>query len=240
MELELILQIIVAFLISITTFFTGFGLGTVMLPLMLLSYDIVTAVLATSIIHLINNVTKIGFLYKSVDSKVLLRFGIPSILFSFIGAQIITEVADINQIAEVVIGASIIVFALYDILFKSKAIHITKNQQVVGGMLSGLFGGISGHQGAIRSAFLINAGLSKTAFIATGTALSLFIDLTRIPVYLESKDLSSLDPSILLIILSAILGVLLGKRFLNKTTIKIVRYIVAVGLILFGTYMIMK
>lgn len=48
--------------------------------------------------------------------------------------------------------------------------------------MSGFFGGLSGNQGAFRSAFLIKAGLSKDAYIATGVVAAVIVDLTRLGI----------------------------------------------------------
>lgn len=53
----------------------------------------------------------------------------------------------------------------------------------IGGVLSGFFGGLSGQQGAFRSAFLLHAGLDPQRFIATNAAIATLVDITRLVVY---------------------------------------------------------
>ncbi len=103
-----------------------------------------------------------------------------------------------------------------------------------GGLLSGFFGGLSGHQGALRSAFLINYGLSKEAFIATGVAVACMVDMTRLPVYFARFSAQSLLeqwPLLLIATLSAFAGAYLGTRFLKKTTLRGVQIITAIMII---------
>ena len=102
-------------------------------------------------------------------------------------------------------------------------------------MLSGFFGGLSGHQGALRSAFLIHAGLSKEAFIGTAVVISTFIDFTRLSVYFKTILNTDLSGEIGLLIaasLAAILGAILGKQLLKKVTLLFLQRMVAVLLII--------
>jgi hypothetical protein len=104
-----------------------------------------------------------------------------------------------------------------------------------GGLLSGFFGGLTGNQGALRSAFLIRFKLDKETFIATGIGIACMIDVTRIPMYL--RDLSSQTgydawPLLATTALSAFTGAFLGNKYLKKTTLETVQKIVAGMLIL--------
>jgi uncharacterized membrane protein YfcA len=111
---------------------------------------------------------------------------------------------------------------------------------VVGGLLSGFFGGLSGHQGALRSAFLVKAGLDTPAFVGTSSLIGLMVDLARIVAYgaliwLAGHSLALGDgrwPLVATGCLAAFCGVLIGKRYLHKVTIGAVQTLT--GLLLFG------
>jgi hypothetical protein len=103
----------------------------------------------------------------------------------------------------------------------------------MGGLLSGFFGGLSGIQGAVRSAFLIRAGLSKEAFIATGVAIACLIDLTRLTVYATRFGSVSIKDNLLLITtatIAALAGALAGNKLLRKVTLRFVQVVVAIML----------
>jgi len=90
-------------------------------------------------------------------------------------------------------------------------------------------------QGAIRSAFLVKAGLSKEAYIGTGVVIASVIDLGRMSLYSQQipfSDLKAQWPLILSAIGSAIIGSIIGKRLLKKITIKSIQITVAVLLLL--------
>jgi uncharacterized protein len=110
----------------------------------------------------------------------------------------------------------------------------------VGGALSGFFGGLSGNQGALRSAFLIKAGLSKDAFVATGVVSAVIVDATRLLVYGASFMASHLAQSrevvapVVVAVLCAFAGAVLGKRLLQKVTLRAVQRVVAGMMLLIG------
>lgn len=249
-----IIVAIVALLASALTFFSGFGLGTILLPVFAVFFPIDLAIALTAIVHFLNNVFKFFLTGKHIDKSVLLEFGIPSIAAAFIGALLLNYLTYLPQIysynlwgnnysitpIKLMIALLLIFFALFDIIPKLKKMQFSRKYLPVGGLISGFFGGLSGHQGALRSAFLIRAGLSKETFIATGIAIACLIDVTRLSVY--SKNIfavkSSIDWNLVIIAtLSAFVGAVLGNRILKKMTIEAIQLIVAVALIIFAVFL---
>lgn len=250
---ELILAI-VALLASALTFFSGFGLGTILLPVFAIFFPVEMAIGLTAIVHFLNNVFKFFLTGKHLDKDVLLKFGLPSIVAAFIGAMLLNYLTDLPSVfsyefrgkifeitpIKLIIALLLIFFALFDIIPKLKNLQFSRKYLPVGGLVSGFFGGLSGHQGALRSAFLIRAGLSKETFIATGIAIACLIDITRLSVY--SKNILNVHQDIdwkLVIIatLSAFVGAVLGNKILKKMTIESVQMIVAVALIIFAIFL---
>ena len=114
-------------------------------------------------------------------------------------------------------------------------LQFAKNKLSIGGALSGFFGGLSGNQGALRSAFLIKAGLSKEAFIGTAVVVSTFVDFTRLSVYATRFTKSGLIDNLTLVFcatLSAIAGAYIGNKLLKKVTLKFLQITVAIMLII--------
>ena len=106
---------------------------------------------------------------------------------------------------------------------------------IIGGALSGFFGGLSGNQGALRSAFLIKSGISKEVFIATSVVISCLVDFTRLAVYSTQFINTSLKdnlPVVLSATLAAIAGAFIGNKLLKKVTLKTIQIIVGVMLII--------
>jgi uncharacterized membrane protein YfcA len=152
-------------------------------------------------------------------------------LFSYTIGDRVFEVSAVKFIISVLL----IIFALIDLLPYFNKLQFGKDKLPIGGALSGFFGGLSGNQGALRTAFLIKTGLSKESFIATATVVSIFVDFTRLSVYATRFTKSGLDENITVVIcatLAAITGAFIGNKLLKKVTLKFIQKLVAVMLII--------
>ncbi|RZW56319.1 MAG: sulfite exporter TauE/SafE family protein [Flavobacteriaceae bacterium] len=233
---------------SILTFFSGFGLGTILLPVLALFFPIEVAIALTGVVHFFNNMFKLVLVGKNANKKVLLYFGLPAVIFAFFGAYILINITDLKPLwsytignksfeitpVNLIIALLLIVFAIIELLPFIKRLKFEKKHLPIGGAMSGFFGGLSGHQGALRSAFLINSGLSKEAFIGTAVVISSFVDFTRLSVYSTRILNSGLSENLTLIIcatLSAIAGAFIGNKLLKKITLDFIQKLVAVLLI---------
>ena len=134
----------------------------------------------------------------------------------------------------IIIAILLIVFAFMEIIPSFQKIQFGKDKLILGGVLSGFFGGLTGIQGAIRSAFLIKSGLSKEAYIATGVVIACLIDFTRLTVYITRFSTSSLNENLTLVIsatASAIVGAYVGMKLLKKVTFRSIQILVAIMLL---------
>ena len=246
--MEYIIICIVAFIASILTFFSGFGLGTILLPVFSLFFPIEIAIALTGVVHFFNNIYKLILVGKNANKNVLLYFGVPAVIASFLGAYILINITDLSAIYQYTIGSKqfvitpikliisilLIAFAIIELLPFLKKLNFQKKHLPIGGILSGFFGGLSGHQGALRSAFLINAGLTKEVFIGTAVVISVFVDFTRLSIYATRFLNSGLSENITLILcatISAIIGAYYGNRLLKKVTLEFIQKLVAIFLI---------
>jgi uncharacterized membrane protein YfcA len=88
--LQLLVFILVPFLGALATFFTGFGLNTILVPVFLLYWDAPIAVLMAGIVHLCNNILKVALTARSINWNLFQNFGIPAIIFAFLGAFLLS------------------------------------------------------------------------------------------------------------------------------------------------------
>lgn len=119
-------------------------------------------------------------------------------------------------------GVLILFFAVVEIVPRLGRLSVDRKYLPLGGMLSGFFGGLSGHQGAFRSVFLLRSGLSKDAFIASSIAIALLVDAVRLSVYgmnLSREVVSTNLLLLFLVIAAAFMGAFVGNRFAKKTTL---------------------
>lgn len=243
-----------AFFAAGLTMYSGFGLGTLMLPVFALFFPVEMAVVATALVHGANNVFKVSLLGRHADRDVVLKFGLAAIVAAIFGALTLgwlarlgasmnvavneTVVSEVTPV-KLLIGFLMIGFALFELLPRFRNLQFDRRYLPLGGLLSGFFGGLSGHQGALRSAFLAKSGLSTQGFVGSNAVIGFLVDLTRISVYVAlfaaaGGNLADFGgwPLVITGSLAAFAGVLTGKRFLRKVTMKSVQTLV--GVLLFG------
>lgn len=253
--MEFLIITCVAFITSMLTFFSGFGVGTILTPAFVLFFPIDIAVAMTAIVHFLNNIFKLGLTFKHIDKNVLIRFGGAAIPLAFIGAWFLMSFSNNNKVlyefsinthafqiklVELIIGLLMLAFAIVEI-FPTKKTIIKNNMLFVGGAISGFFGGLSGHQGALRTLFLLRSGLTKESFIATGIAIACIVDISRLSVYFTKVEKISLSENLGIIstaTLCAFAGAFLGKKLLKKITINFIQYLVAILIIIISILLI--
>lgn len=242
------------------TLFTGFGLGTLLLPAFILFFPPEVAVAATAVAHLANSAFKVVLVGKWADRSVILRFGVPAVIAAIVGGLLLEFVGTIPSIGDyelagrsavlspvaLLVGLLIIAFGVLELRDLERA-RVVDNALALGGILSGFFGGLSGHQGALRSAFLLRAGLEKEAFIGTGAAIACMVDSARLIAYLLGATLlaraagsgfgagarEALGP-VAVATLAGFLGAFIGARLVKKVRLRTVRHAVGVLLIIVG------
>ncbi len=249
--MDIILICIVALLSSLLTFFSGFGLGTILLPAFAAFFPLPQAIAMTAIVHFANNIFKGGLVFKKADWSVVWRFGLFSIPAAFIGAFLLNYSSDIPPAATyvfmgktievtwqgIMIGLLMIFFAVYEVFpFLEEKIRPGENLWL-GGIISGFLGGFSGHQGALRSAWLIRLFKDKVAYVATGTMIAIFVDLARLGVY--SKHFAQMEiysqwEYLVYPVLSAFVGAYAGNILLKKITIHFLKILVGILLVVIG------
>ncbi len=252
--MEYLIVCAVALFASGLTLFSGFGLGTLLLPAFALFFPVPVAVAATAVVHLANNLFKVGLVGRNANRSVVARFGIPAALAALVGAGLLASFAELPPLvtyslgatmhdvtaADLVVGTMLIVFAVLELAPAFQDLSFERRWLSLGGALSGFVGGLTGMQGALRSAFLVRSGLDTAAFIGTGTVCAVLVDVARLLVYgLAATSLSALKTPgswtlVLAATIAAFTGAYLGKRLIGKTTLPTVQRIVAAGLVVMG------
>lgn len=244
-----IIIILSAFFFAGLTFFSGFGLATVLTPVFILFFPIPIAISLTAIVHFLNNLFKLVLVGKKGNIEVLLKFGLPAMLGAMFGSfalLIITKKSFIInyhlfnhnfhvEFVNLTIGILILFFALLEILPQSNKMSFNRNLLPFGGLLSGFFGGLSGHQGAFRSVFLLKCELSTEQFIATGILIACLVDIVRLSIYgisFLSKETINEFPFIALTAVFAFLGSYLANRYMQKVTINVIKTIITIMLLI--------
>jgi uncharacterized protein len=252
--MEFIVVACIALLGSLLSFMSGFGLGTILLPTFLLFFPLEIAVLATALVHMANNLFKLWLVGKYADKRMIIRFGITSVLGAYLGATLIDVIPNVvfhsyqlfgisMQLTSMktLFGCIILFFAFYELRSENDKRTISDRWLPWGGAISGFFGGLSGHQGALRSAFLMRTELTKEAFMGTRVVLACLVDLTRISVYVSCMELATFSVNPMLIViasLAAFVGAWFGKKWMQKSETPFINRFIAVSMILFALALI--
>jgi hypothetical protein len=233
-----------ALLASGLTLFSGFGLGTLLMPVFALFFPVEVAIAQTALVHFANNLFKVWLFSRRADWHTVLLFGLPAFLASFAGARMLLWLADLAPLytyllngrefvvhpVKLVVALLMAGFSALELFPAAKKRTISRKYIPAGGLLSGFFGGLSGNQGAFRSVFLLKSGLGKEAFIGTGVVIAALVDFSRLTVYAEllgSAEVRGNLPLILLAILAAFTGAFYGSRLVRKVTLRTVQVLVA-------------
>lgn len=252
--MEYVLVAIIALLASGLTLYSGFGLGTVLLPVFALLMPLEVAVAATALVHGANSIFKAAILGRYANPSIVLRFGVPALIASFFGALALGYVSKFDSLftysvgfhaavvtpIKISIGLLMLGFAAFELFPSLKKVKIDIKYLPIGGILSGFFGGFSGHQGALRAAFLAKIETTTQGFVGTGAIIAAMVDIVRISTYgyilLLGKSTVNIQTEqwvlILTAIISAFCGVMIGRRWLHKITIGVIQVIT--GLLLTG------
>lgn len=239
----------VAFFVAILTFFSGFGLGTILTPVFMIFFPVELAIGLTGVVHFFNNMFKLLLVGRNADKDVLFRFGIPAVVAALLGSWVLLNIPDTSPLfsytlwgstfevfpMKFIISILLIIFASMDLIPYFNQLQFGRSKLPIGGALSGFFGGLSGNQGALRSAFLIKAGLSKEAFIGTAVVVSTFVDFTRLSVYATRFTSAGWNENLTVVIcatLAGIMGSFIGNKLLKKVTLHFLKVTVAILLIL--------
>lgn len=242
-----------ALVAAVLVLFSGFGLGTLLLPVFALFLPAEAAVATTAVVHLITNVFRAILIGRKADLGIVLAFGIPAAIFAVAGATLLTAISAIPPIAtyqlgfhlfqvtlvKTVIALLIAGFAILELVPVLQSLQVDRRYLPPGGALSGFFGGLSGHQGAFRSVFLTKVGLDTEAFAASNALCAVIIDIPRLVVYglafLAGNFAAALEQReaglIVAASAAALAGTLIGTWLLPKVTIDAVRRLVGVMLI---------
>ncbi len=252
--MDILIICITAFIASLLTFFSGFGLGTLLTPVFMLFFPVDVAIAWTAIVHFVNNIFKVILVGVHADGEVMIKFGIPAIIFAFGGAWVMLMIPGqyifysytINgshyeiTILKFSIAMLLLGFALIEFIPHFRSLSFPKKLMPLGGALSGFFGGLSGNQGALRTAFLIKADLTKEAFIGTTVLISTLVDISRLGVYSSRFADIVVSEGIGLVWYAcgaAAAGALLGSILLKKVKMPFIQSLVGLALMVLSIAM---
>jgi uncharacterized membrane protein YfcA len=217
---------------------SGFGIGSLLTPVLALQAGTKVAVAAVAIPHVIGTALRFWLLRRYADWRVVRSFGIASAVGGLTGAVLQTMAT--SRALSIVFGVLLILAGISELTGWMQRVQWGRTAAWVAGTISGVLGGLVGNQGGIRSAALLGYDVPKEAFVATATAIALFVDAARLPIYLvtEGREIERIWPQVLLAVAGVIVGTLVGRHILSRLSQSVFRRMIALLLIGLGAYMV--
>ena len=230
----IVFSLFATFFAAALTVPAGFGLATMITPIVFLWLGPHEAVAVVGIVHGSHNAWKLKVLRSSVDYSAVRRYGWAMVVGALLGAALNTAVEADPLL--LIVGVALVVLPLLSISERWTNVRLPDAEDRIGGFGSGFFGGLTGHQGALRAMFLQKRLPNKTEYAATAAVLALVVDVTRVPVYVALEGWQILDAGWLIVglVLAAVLGVQLGKRWLKKWKSDTIRNGILVAIVASG------
>ncbi|WP_440945273.1 sulfite exporter TauE/SafE family protein [Methanosarcina sp. T3] len=236
---ETIFVALLTLLASVIGTLAGFGISTIMVPILLMVFPLPQTLLLVGIIHWFNDIWKMILFRKGIRWKLFLTFGLPGIFTSFIGSSLSLRIS--QEVLSRALGLFLLAYVLFIIFNRTFKLSQRLSVAMSGGALAGFFAGIFGIGGEINAVALSTFNLEKAAYIATAGAISFMIDSTRIATYIKGG--TELDPVILsgflIFIPASLIGAMIGKKGVEKIPQGKFRNFVAVFILLLGLKLVL-
>lgn len=217
---------------------TGFGAGSLLTPAVAVATGTKLAVAAVAIPHFVGTVQRYWMLRRHVDRRILAGFGIASAVGGLSGALLGARFS--SHALSIVFGMLLVLAGITEFTRWMERVHWGRRAAWIAGAASGVLGGLVGNQGGIRTAAMLGFDVPKESFVATATAIALFVDGARLPVYLATqwREIADIWPLVLTATGGVVIGTGFGARLLGRVPRHIFRRLVALLLIVLGVYMI--
>ena len=218
----------------------GFGIGSLLTPVLAASFGTATAVAAVAIPHAAATALRCWRLRSNIEWNVVRSFGLLSAAGGLIGALLYTRFS--NAALTLTLGLLLLSTAVATIVDLPARVRV--RGAVVGGLglLSGLFGGLAGNQGGLRAAAMLSFALPPVRYVATATATAMLVDLVRTPIYVWRAGgiLASVITPLAVATIGVLIGTVLGERILLGLSIRQFRYAIAVLIGLLGVWLVVQ
>jgi uncharacterized membrane protein YfcA len=219
---------------------SGFGIGSLLTPLIALQAGTKTAVAAVSLPHLIGTGLRFWRLRDSLDRRVFWRFGLTSAAGGLAGALLNARAS--SPALTIVFGSLLVFAGAAQITGSAQRWRFHGSVAWIAGALSGFFGGLVGNQGGIRSAAMLGFDLPRERFVATATAIALIVDAARMPVYVavERAQVAAIWSLVAIASVGVVVGTLAGQRVLALVPEQRFKQIVGAIILLLGIAMLVR
>jgi len=217
---------------------SGFGIGSLLTPLLAFKVGTGIAIAGVSMAHFFGTLLRFILWRKHVNKQLLLSFGLTSAVGGLIGALLHNVL--FNTILTIIFGLLLLFAGIMGLTGLSEKLRFRGAAAWIAGVLSGFFGGLVGNQGGIRSASMLGFKLNQKEFVATATAIALMVDVARMPVYIsfQGKQLLDIWELILIATIGVFIGTIAGSWVLIKIPEKLFKKVISAIILLIGIFVL--
>jgi uncharacterized membrane protein YfcA len=213
----------------------GFGSSVFFVPIAGFFVDFHSVLGITVMLHMLSNVSKIALFRKSVDRRLLLQIGAPSLIFVIIGGWLTSKMD--TSVLKLLLSLFLIIMSLFFLVIKNAEVSPTATNAIAGGGISGLIAGLVGTGGAVRGLTMAAYNLEKQVFVATSSMIDFFTDAGRTVVYASHGYIHDHDLYLIpFLLVAALLGTWIGKLILlridqTKFRTLVLSFILVIGVV---------
>ena len=142
-----ILTFLAAVLAGAIASLSGFGIGSILTPLLAVTLGTKLAVAVVSIPHFVGTALRFALIREHLDKRVLITFGITSAIGGLMGALFHLWLRSV--VLSYVLGGLLVFAGLMGITGIASRMRFGRTTGWIAGALSGIFGGLVGNQGGI-------------------------------------------------------------------------------------------
>lgn len=237
--MNIILFTLLALIAEVIGTIGGFGSSMFFVPLAGFFFDMKTVLGITAIFHVFSNISKLFLFRRTIDWRVTLAFGIPSVIFVILGAWLTTVIS--FRFDQLVLGVFLIVFSATLLARPGFRLQPSVTTSTIGGGLAGFLAGFVGTGGAVRGLCMAAYDLEKNLFVGTSAAIDLGVDVSRAVIYTQSGYVSQAGYQLILALVGvSLVGSYIGKVLLQKIDQESFRRIVLLLILAVGITVLVK
>lgn len=217
---------------------SGFGIGSLLTPVLMLWMPTAHAVAVLAIPHAWATSIRWLRLRRDIDAPTFRQFGIASAVGGLAGAALQSRLT--SPTLTIVLAVLLAISGTSELVRRPLPIPKTPMWRLAGGLLSGLFGGLVGNQGGIRAAALLGFRLQPRQLVATATAAALLVDAARVPIYvLTSGSVIWTTVDLWLPVLVGVtIGTFVGVPILGRLSTNVYRRLIGALLLLLAASLV--
>lgn len=242
LTVETILTSILVFFASTVTAVVGFGISSIIVPVLLFFYSLPVVISFAVVIRWVDDVWKLIFYKTKLEWRIIALVGLPVVLVGFVASRLVINLPE--DILLKIFGVLLLVYSI-SLLYRKSSLEIFNNNKlaaVLGSSFVGLIGGFFGTEGPFRAGLLSSFDLDKKSFVFTSIIIAFIMDTTRFVGYLMEGAVieNSFLQGLPLFILATVGGTFFGRKILTnipkdkfKVVIAMALIVIAVNFIVF-------